>query len=157
MFADLVDPSAYGTPFGPAGLHPDEPAFEPSRYWRGSSWPQLLYLLWVAARRHGMEAAADALGARLVERMVATGFAEHWNPVTGDGLGARPQSWNPMVARARAPSSQGVLYERRTRASASTTYASQRRSSVEWACSSRMWLSEPSKKRHDGSGVACSS
>ena len=32
----------YLAPFGPRGMHPDEPAYEPSRYWRGGrgpSWP----------------------------------------------------------------------------------------------------------------------
>ncbi len=104
VFADLADPRAYGTPFGPAGMHPREPAFEPGRYWRGTSWPQLTYLFWVAARQHAFDDEADALGARLVERMAATGFAEHWNPVTGAGLGAQPQSWGALVSAVLLPS-----------------------------------------------------
>jgi hypothetical protein len=30
---------------------------------------------------------------------VASGWAEYWNPETGGGLGARPQSWTGLVLR----------------------------------------------------------
>src|SRR5206468_3176144 len=50
-FNELVDPSAYDALFGPTGVHREEAAFAPDSYWRGSAWPQVSYLLWVAARR----------------------------------------------------------------------------------------------------------
>ncbi len=93
-----LDPAAYGGAFGPAGVHRDEPAFHPRTYWRGSSWPQLTYLLWVAARRAGASEAEGELASRLVLGAEASGWAEHWDPDDGTGLGAAPQSWAALAA-----------------------------------------------------------
>lgn len=92
-----VDPHHYGGPCGPAGVHRDEPVFDPHAYWRGSSWPQLTYLLWVGARRAGAPGRSE-LAAMLVRGAAASGFAEHWHPVTGGGLGAAPQTWSALAA-----------------------------------------------------------
>jgi hypothetical protein len=47
----LTSPHDLGLPAGPAFVHPDEPCFDPSGYWRGAAWPQIGYLAWLAARR----------------------------------------------------------------------------------------------------------
>ncbi len=90
--AQLVDETAFGGRFGPTGVHRAEPVFEPEAYWRGSSWPQLSYLLW----RSG----ATGLGAPLVAGAEQSGLAEHWHPDTGEALGARPQSWAGLAVLA---------------------------------------------------------
>ena len=91
-FASLVDPAAYGGPFGPAGVHRSEPSYAANTYWRGPAWPQLSYLLWIAAKRQGASCAAE-LGESLRNGAAASGLAEYWNIDTGEGLGAMPQSW----------------------------------------------------------------
>ena len=58
---DLGDSRAYGGAYGPAGVHRGEPAFAARTYWRGPSWPQINYLLWLGLRRAGQETAAQAL------------------------------------------------------------------------------------------------
>ena len=88
MFDDLVDQSAYGGQFGPAGVHRDEPTFDATSYWRGSSWPQLTYLLWVAASRAGRDGVGAALARSLVDGATRSGFAEHWGPDDAVPLGA---------------------------------------------------------------------
>ncbi len=96
-FGLLTDALAYGTVHGPAGVHVADPAFEPTTYWRGPAWPQLTYLLAVAARRRGRPE-ADRLARQLVVGATTSGFAEYWNPDTGAGLGAVPQSWAALAA-----------------------------------------------------------
>lgn len=96
-FADLVDSSAYGATFGPTGVHRAEPAFAPDSYWRGSSWPQVSYLLWTAARRTGRDAIAAELAGATVKAATGSGFAEHWNPDDATPLGAVPQSWTTVA------------------------------------------------------------
>jgi hypothetical protein len=91
-FDQLVDPRAFGAPFGPRGAHRDEPSYRPDIYWRGPAWPQLGYLVWEAARRAD-HSAAETLADQLIAGAEASGFAEYWNPETGEGLGARPQTW----------------------------------------------------------------
>jgi hypothetical protein len=96
VLADAVDARAYGGTCGPAGVHRAEPTFDPASYWRGSAWPQLTYLLWVAARRAGAPE-ADALAGALRRGAEASGFAEHWSPDDGSALGAVPQSWATLA------------------------------------------------------------
>jgi len=86
--AQLTDPRAFGAPFGPRGVHRDEPAYEPRRYWRGPVWPQLAYLLW----RSGADVASSS-----VRGAWASGLAEYWDANDGTGLGAIPQSWTGLA------------------------------------------------------------
>ncbi len=97
VVTELVDPEAYGAPYGPRGVHRGEAVYGEDTYWRGPAWPQLSYLLWIAAVRHGRVDAADRLGRALVDGAARSGFAEYWNADTGSGLGARPQSWATLA------------------------------------------------------------
>jgi glycogen debranching enzyme len=102
--AELVDPAAHGARYGPTGLHRAEAAYSPTTYWRGPAWPQLAYLLWVAAARRGATAVASTLADSLVAGAAASGLAEYWHPDTGAPGGAVPQSWTALawvVAEAR--------------------------------------------------------
>jgi hypothetical protein len=93
VFSQLRDPAAFGTSFGPAGLHQAEPEFRPTAYWRGSAWPQLSYLFILAALRRGRIADARYLHHTACNAAVKSDFAEYLDPITGKGLGARPQGW----------------------------------------------------------------
>jgi len=94
LFEVALDPAVFGGRFGPAFVRRDHPAFDPGAYWRGSAWPQLIYLLWVAARRWA--GPADELAALARRGALASGLAEHWHPDTGAPLGAAPQSWTAL-------------------------------------------------------------
>ncbi|MBI2705235.1 MAG: hypothetical protein HYX32_08115 [Actinobacteria bacterium] len=98
VFSQLRDPNAFGSPFGPPSVHRQESVFDASAYWRGPTWPQLIYLFWVAARRHGRTGDAALLRDRLIRGAMQSGFAEYWDPDTGAGHGARPQSWTCLAA-----------------------------------------------------------
>lgn len=92
--AQLGDPTAFGTRYGPRGVHRDEPMYDPRSYWRGPVWPQLAYLLWVAASRIARaDARTREIGDGLCRGAAASGFAEYWDGDTGRGGGATPQSW----------------------------------------------------------------
>jgi hypothetical protein len=95
--ASLVDPAAHGGACGPSGVHRGEPAFDPHSYWRGSAWPQLSYLLWVAAARQGSDDIARTIAEATVRGVELSGFAEHWGPDDGAPLGAVPQSWATLA------------------------------------------------------------
>jgi len=98
VIGQLLDYDGFGQSFGPSGVHPAEPAYDPDGYWRGAAWPQLAYLMWQGAIRNGTEEAERVLGSMLQRGADRSGFAEYWNPKTGNGLGARPQSWTCLAA-----------------------------------------------------------
>ena len=95
-FASLVDPVAFGAVCGPRGVHLGEPTYEESRYWRGPAWPQLTYLMWVAATRGRVGGVSSALVRSMVTGSVRSGFAEYWRADSGGALGAVPQSWTAL-------------------------------------------------------------
>ena len=97
-FAEMLDPVALGGPYGPAGVDRREPSFAARTYWRGPAWPQLTYLVWVAALRRGRAEDARRLGAMLVDGALTSGWAEYWDATDGTGLGAAPQSWSALAA-----------------------------------------------------------
>ena len=91
--AGLTDAEAFGGAFGPAGVHRNEPSFAARTYWRGPSWPQLDYLLWLGLRRSGQLEAAAAVARATVAGAGKSRLAEYWDSDDGTGLGAVPQSW----------------------------------------------------------------
>ena len=93
IFEQLADPQAFGGAFGPPSVHRQEPSFQPDVYWRGSTWPQMTYLFWLMTQRAGAKETSNQLSDALVKGALRSGFAEHWNADTGEGLGAAPQSW----------------------------------------------------------------
>ncbi len=111
--AALADVDAYGGRFGPRGVHPGEPMYDPGSYWRGPVWPQIAYLIWLGVLRdpsaHGI---ADRLRDRTIAGAVLSGFAEYWDGDTAAGGGAVPQSWAGLAlvlakTRTISPSSSG--------------------------------------------------
>ncbi|MET9671201.1 trehalase family glycosidase [Streptomyces sp. NPDC006475] len=95
--AKLTDPEIFASRFGPSNVARSHPSYDPRAYWRGPAWPQLNYLLWVALRRWGMAEEAHALAVTSAATATANGWAEYWDPETGDGLGAAPQSWTTLA------------------------------------------------------------
>ena len=93
----LDDPARFGAPWGPANVARAHPAYDARMYWRGAAWPNLNYLLWLALNRWNRTGEADHLAARSRAAARASGWAEYWDPETGDGLGAIPQTWTTLV------------------------------------------------------------
>lgn len=91
-FSQLLDPLAFGATYGPRGVHIGESCFDPDMYWRGPAWPQLGYLMHIAAREAG-HPSSDGLGEMLQLGAETSGLAEYWNPESGAGRGAIPQCW----------------------------------------------------------------
>src|SRR5215207_10714491 len=90
-------PDRFRAPFGPSNVARTHPAYDPDMYWRGASWPHLNYLLWLAQRRWDRNEQSAALAENTVVAAVQSGWAEYWNPESGRGLGAIPQSWTGLA------------------------------------------------------------
>jgi hypothetical protein len=94
----LVDDHRFGAPYGLAFVPRGESCFDPDAYWRGPAWPQLNYMLWIAARRCARPLIASTIATTSVRAALTSGFAEYWNPLSGQGLGAVPQGWAALAA-----------------------------------------------------------
>jgi mannosylglycerate hydrolase len=69
------------------------PDFEPRRYWRGPVWAIVNWLLILGLRRNGRPDLAERLRMGTLAAIERAGFAEHFDPLTGEGGGGGSFSW----------------------------------------------------------------
>jgi Glycosyl hydrolase family 63 C-terminal domain len=98
VLGQLTDPERFGAPYGLSYLPRDHPGYDPRAYWRGPAWPQLNYLLAVAADRWGDVRTRSRIREMTLAGVLRSGFAEYWSPEDGTGLGAVPQGWAAIAA-----------------------------------------------------------
>lgn len=96
--AQLGRPDRFAAPYGPRFVPPDPATYRPDQYWRGPTWPQLNYLVVLAANRCEVPALAADIAVTTKRSVLRSGFSEYWNPETGRGLGAKPQTWAAVAA-----------------------------------------------------------
>jgi glycogen debranching enzyme len=82
----------------PPSTSPKDPRFNPRSYWRGPVWPVIDWLLWWAFVRTGEHQLAERVRESSLEQIAEGGFAEYFEPFTGEPLGSREQSWTAAVA-----------------------------------------------------------
>ncbi|WEX89181.1 trehalase family glycosidase [Sinorhizobium garamanticum] len=68
-------------------------SWEPKRYWRGPAWAIINWLLIDGLRRNGRPEAAEELRKSTIMAIETEGFAEYFDPVTGEGCGGLGFSW----------------------------------------------------------------
>jgi glycogen debranching enzyme len=69
------------------------PHFEAQRYWRGPVWAIMNWLLILGLRRNGLLGLAERLRVGTLDAIERAGFAEHFDPLTGEGGGGGTFSW----------------------------------------------------------------
>jgi Trehalase len=73
------------------------PAFDPRRYWRGPVWVNINWFLVQGLARAGLRVEAERLADRTLDLVSRSGFAEYYDPTTGEPLGARDFSWSASL------------------------------------------------------------
>jgi hypothetical protein len=107
----LLDPQRYWTPYPPPSVSPQEPSFERRkwrgllirRYWRGPTWINSAWLIWLGLRRLGYDEEADHMATKLCTAYAREGSREFYEPFTGEGLGARAFGWSTLIAELAEP------------------------------------------------------
>jgi hypothetical protein len=82
----------------PPSTSPEEPGFHSRSYWRGPVWPVANWLLWWSLLRAGEGERAQGMRRGTLQELSEGGFAEYFEPFTGEPLGSREQSWTAAVA-----------------------------------------------------------
>ena len=107
----LLDPRKYWLPYPPTSVSAEEPSFEPRKwqrplrrlYWRGPTWINSAWLIWIGLLRQGYEPEALEMAKRLSEAVVTERLREFYEPHTGEGLGAREFGWSSLIAELVEP------------------------------------------------------
>lgn len=79
-------------------LSPFDRRFEPKRYWRGPIWAIVNHMIAEGLRTYGHMSLAERIRADTALLMRKSGFAEYYDPVSGEGLGGGSFSWTAAMA-----------------------------------------------------------
>ena len=84
------------TPFGVPSLSADDPRFDPKRYWRGPSWGMMNRMigLGLIEAKHPEGKAIKDMTHDLIRR---NGFAEYFDPRTGEAAGGDAFTWTAAI------------------------------------------------------------
>lgn len=85
--------TAYPIPTTPTSA----PEFAPDQYWRGNTWIPVNYLIYLGLRRYGFTDLASQLADRTLAMVQQAGYFEYFHPLSGQGLGAKSQSWSCLI------------------------------------------------------------
>jgi hypothetical protein len=106
----LLNEAEFLTPVAPPSVAASEPSYEPSgghgpirRYWRGPTWVNSAWMVWLGMRRLGYEQEAARLVEGLIAAVAREGLREYYDPRSGKGLGAKDFAWSALIAELANP------------------------------------------------------
>ena len=102
----LLDPKHFWLPVAPPSVAADDAAFSVDdtpfpgvrRYWRGPTWVNSAWLVWLGLLRLGYAELAEQLVQRLSAVIAREGLREYYEPYTGRGMGAVQFGWSALIA-----------------------------------------------------------
>lgn len=83
--------------YGVASEAPADPRFEAKRYWRGPTWLVTNYMIADGLRAAGQHAIAQAIVDASLDLIRQSGFAEYYDPETGEPCGGTQFSWTAAM------------------------------------------------------------
>jgi hypothetical protein len=106
----LLQRDRFWLPVPPPSVAATEPSFTPGRgpglrrrYWRGPTWINAAWLLWMGLVRLGYSEPAATLAEAIANAVRSQGLREYVNPYTGEGLGATDFAWSTLVLELAEP------------------------------------------------------
>ena len=106
----LLNEREFLTPVAPPSVAIGERGYEPDggrgpirRYWRGPTWINSTWLVWLGLRRLGYEQEAQRLAAGVIAAAAREGLREYYDPRNGKGLGAKDFAWSALIAELADP------------------------------------------------------
>ncbi len=107
----LLDPAEFWLPVPPPSVSASDPSFSRAdaslpglrRYWRGPTWINAAWLVWLGLRRLNYTQQALELAQRLAAAVSESGLREYYDPYTGAGMGAVNFAWSSLVIELLEP------------------------------------------------------
>ncbi len=101
----LLDEKQFWLPVPPPSVPPTDPSFSTRddgflwirRYWRGPTWVNAAWLVWLGSRAPRLRRARRTLGDRIMAAVLTQGLREYYHPYTGRGMGALDFGWSTLV------------------------------------------------------------
>jgi hypothetical protein len=106
----LLNGDEFWTAVAPPSVAADERGYEPDggrgpvrRYWRGPTWVNSAWMVWLGLRRLGYEQEAQRLADGVIAAVAREGLREYYDPRNGTGMGAKDFAWSALVAELADP------------------------------------------------------
>jgi hypothetical protein len=106
----LLDPARFWLPVPAPSVSAADRAFSLRdtifgihRYWRGPTWVNASWLLWLGMLRLGYEEQARELAHRVLGAVASSGLREYYDPYTGAGMGAPNFAWSALARELADP------------------------------------------------------
>jgi len=106
----LLNESEFWAPVAPPSVAANERGYEPGggrgpvrRYWRGPTWINSAWMVWLGLRRLGYEQEARQLADGVIAAVAREGLREYYDPRNGTGMGARDFAWSTLIAELADP------------------------------------------------------
>lgn len=81
-----------------SSFHPESVLSDGGRFiWRGSTWINTNWFIVKALQKHGLNTVAQKIIEKTKQLILKSGFREYYNPLTGEGGGARNFSWSTLI------------------------------------------------------------
>ena len=97
----LLNEREFWLPYPVPSVAATEPSFDPkwrtNTTWRGPTWINVNWYLYWGLRGHGRTDVASDLAERTIQMMASSGIREFYDPLTGEGQGARDFGWSTLV------------------------------------------------------------
>jgi mannosylglycerate hydrolase MGH1-like protein len=101
----LLDPERFWLPVPPPSVPANDPSFSAAdrvfpgvrRYWRGPTWINAAWLVWLGLIRLGYTEQAEQLVERVGGAIASSGLREYYHPYTGRGMGQVDFGWSTLV------------------------------------------------------------
>jgi len=97
LVRQLENDKAFGATYPVPSVPLDSPYFDPERYWQGPTWLNTNWLIIEGLERYGYKDHAAALRETSLDMVAKSGFAEYFDPNTGESLGAHNFSWTAAL------------------------------------------------------------
>ena len=107
----VLSPRRFLTPVAPPSVSLTDPTFtlvDHTRfgmriYWRGPTWVNAAWLVWMGMLRLGYTEPAAELVRGLAGAIADAGLREYYHPLTGAGMGAVDFAWSALIADMVSP------------------------------------------------------
>ena len=112
----LLDTDRFWLPFPPPSVPANHRSFSRReatlgirRYWRGPTWINAAWLLWLGLVRLGYCEQAARVGESVTDAVAREGLREYYDPYTGRGMGATDFGWSSLVMEMLKPDPRASL------------------------------------------------
>lgn len=93
----LLNPEKFKLEYLVPTVAKSDPSFDPNGFWRGPVWIATNWFIYKGLINYGFEKEAEMIKEASIKLLERSGFREQYNPLTGEGEGARDFTWGGLV------------------------------------------------------------